>query len=307
MTNSSENAEKKDNFRFDDLVRSERYFTATLLPAVLFHNDLQGVKQFIDLVEEKATGQHNRAGVQEPKGTTEYDFQDVEVITEFHIARDLTAAALPLFAKIPDEESEPDSEPERRDAPDLVIIAGHGLVVCEGKFFSDFNWPLLELQLISQRSQVCHLLYHCPQISAYRHVAIVPEYPPRDIGADAVLTWDDIVKLAERVLGRDHYVTARLRNAVNKYNKLKEEEGDFRICNYNDRLTFNEMREMCGKRQGIYVGIVGGEGALHELSLVKAENRKWKSREPTNEGRVNRANWLTGERWLEIVNSKLGS
>ncbi len=165
MTNSSENSEK--NVRFDDLVRSERYFTATLLPAVLFHKDLQGVKEFVDLVEEKAPGLHNIFGVQGPKGTPEYDYQDVEVITEFHIARDLIAAGLRLGADVASEEG----EKERRDAPDLVIIAGHGLVVCEGKFFSDFNWADLTNQLISQRRQVSHLL---PIVRRYVRTATSP-------------------------------------------------------------------------------------------------------------------------------------
>jgi len=188
-----------------------------------------------------------------------------------------------------------------------VIVAGLDLVVCEGKFFSDFNWPGLRHQLISQRRQVRHVLHHYPQITSYRHAAIVPEYPPEPIGADAVLTWDDIRMLAENIMGPEHYVTTRLRNAVDKYNKLKEEQGDFRICNYNDRLSFNEMRGMCGERQGIRVGIVCGEGALRKLTLAEAENRRWKWREPTNKGHWKPTNWLSQAVWLEIVNSKRAS
>jgi hypothetical protein len=37
--------------RFDSLIRSERYFTATLLPAVLFHDNLKGVQCFVKLVD----------------------------------------------------------------------------------------------------------------------------------------------------------------------------------------------------------------------------------------------------------------
>jgi hypothetical protein len=97
MENSAESLEKSCNFRrFDDLVRTERYFTATLLPLLLFHNNLEGVQRFVDLVEEKATTECNRSGNRGRKGTTKYDFQDVEVITEFHIARDLKFAGLPL-------------------------------------------------------------------------------------------------------------------------------------------------------------------------------------------------------------------
>ncbi len=122
--------------RFDSLVRSERYFTATLLPAVLFHNDRKGVQCFVNLVDAKTNTERNESGERVTKGAPQYDFQDVEVITEFHIARDLQFAHLPLAANV--EPSEED-EPERRDAPDVVIRAGRELVVCEGKFFSDFN------------------------------------------------------------------------------------------------------------------------------------------------------------------------
>ena len=38
--------------RFDDRVRSERYFTATLLPLLLFHEDMKGLQCFMDLIEK---------------------------------------------------------------------------------------------------------------------------------------------------------------------------------------------------------------------------------------------------------------
>lgn len=293
MTNSTENSEK--TVRLDDVIRSERYFTATLLPAVLFHNDLQGVKQFVDLVEEKATGLHDCSGAQGTKGTAGYDFKDVEVITEFHIARDLLAADLPLVANVADEEG----ERERRDAPDLVIVAGHGLIVCEGKFFSNFNWPDLKNQLTSQRSQVRHLLPH-RQIPAYRHVAILPENPTIDIGADAVLTWNDIRALAEKLMGPEHYVTVRLRNAVKRY----EESGDLSIRNYDGILSFNDMRTKCQQHGIVEVGLVGGKGALRKLGLGDAENKNWKWRDPTNKGRVDPTNWLRGKDWLDAYSAE---
>ena len=98
MENSAESSGKSCNYRrFDDLVRSERYFTATLLPILLFHNNMEGVRQFVELVDRKAKTERDSSG--EPmreKGTPEYNhFEDVEVITEFHIARDLKFAGLP--------------------------------------------------------------------------------------------------------------------------------------------------------------------------------------------------------------------
>ncbi|MGC2222790.1 MAG: hypothetical protein WA624_10680 [Methylocella sp.] len=297
----------------------ECQFTATLLPLLLFHNnpsgELEGVRRFIDLVEEKATTERNRFGYRETKGTTKYDFQDVEVITEFHIARDLKFGGLPLDVTAWSREEATSAEPMRpreegepkKDAPDVVIVAGQELVVCEGKFFNGFNTNYLNEQLRSQRCQVRHLFLNRPSIRAYRHVAIVP--PERmdsttAIDADVVLTWADIRDLAEKLMGA-HYVTDRLREAVRRYEDDEDDEGQG-IPNWNGKnVLFDAMREKC-KTEKIQVGYVGGEAALLKLSLVEAENRKWKWRYPENKGRIIPGNWLPGARWLEMVESTRG-
>jgi hypothetical protein len=291
--------------RFDDLVRSERYFTATLLPAVLFHKNLDGVRSFTDLVEQKATTERNQSGERvEPKGTVNYDFQDVEVITEFHIARDLK------FARLPPEDANAEASEEdepKKDAPDVVIVAGLELVVCEGKFFSDFTVQELNKQLCSQRVQV-KLLFGKRQIRAYRHVAIVPFVPTIEIDADVVLTWNDIRNLAETLLGKDHYVTVRLRKAVERYGEPSVRG----ISSWDGIVTFDEMRKMCresesGDRDKIQVGHAGGRSDLLRRNLVYAENKRWKWRNPkTNRGVATSGNWLDEADWLAIVESKNG-
>jgi hypothetical protein len=305
--------------RFDDLVRSERYFTATLLPLLLFHkrDGICGVQQFVKLVDDKATEykktdeqitEHDKDGKQVPKGTTDYnDFKDVEVITELHIARDLKAEHLRLC----EDKVEPskEGEQEHKDAPDVVIVVGQELMVCEGKFFmffSDSDADDLNEQLDSQRRQVRHLFLSRPSMRAYRHVAILPFRPTtRDVKADVVITWGEIGGLAEKLMGRDHYVTARLRNALERH---KCELGDPTKRNYDDIISFHKMREKCRERgKEIQVGYVQGEAALLKLSLPEAENKQWKWRDPkTNKGKIVRDNWLSGERWLEIVESAHG-
>ncbi len=270
-----ESSEKSCNFRrFDDLVRTERYFTATLLPLLLFHNNLEGVRRFIDLVEDKAVTECNRSGERGQKGTTKYDFQDIEVITEFHIARDINFAGLQLdetpcgegaSAERPREARDEEDEP-KKDAPDVVIVAGPELVVCEGKFFNGFNPTGLNGQLRSQRCQVRHLFLNRSLLRAYRHVAIVPPPLPERmdpaIDADVVLTWADIRDLAEKLMGAHHYVTDRLREAVERYLERVVPDGPF-IPPWDGRLSFSEMRVKCrefGKE--IQVGHWGGRGRL---------------------------------------------
>jgi hypothetical protein len=289
-------SEKSCKFqRFDDLVRTERYFTATLLPLLLFHNNLDGVRWFVKLVDEKATTEYNKDGKQDPKGTPNYDFKNVEVITEFHIARDLKFRHLKLHKAngAPSEDVE-----ETRSAPDLVITAGQELVVCEGKFFGAFNPTDLNEQLCSQRRQVRHLFCN-RSIRAYRHVAIVPYVPPAiKIDADAVLTWADIRDLAEKLMGPDHYVTARLRNAIDSL-------PDPTILYFDGLLSFEEMRKKCRESE-IMIGFVGGEATLLKLSLVEAEQKQWKWRDRNNKGATTSGHWLRGARWLEIVESSYG-
>jgi hypothetical protein len=310
MGNAAEQSEKR---RFDDLVRSERYFTATLLPLLLFCNNLDGVREFcLGLVDKKAKTERDSFG--EPshdRGTPDYnDFKDVEVITEFHIARDLKAARLPSIDSNvkPSEEA----EPERQDAPDVVIVAGQELVVCEGKFFtffSDYDVEDLNEQLRSQRRQV-KLLFQEEKfrhIRAYRHVAILPFCPTTTrVDADCLITWGEIGNLAGKLMGQDHYVTVRLRNAVKRHED--DRDPDTRIRNFDGKLSFKELRKKCEKPEHkMQVGYVGGEAALFKMSLPEAEKKQWKWRNPeTNKGRIIPENWLTAERWLEIVESAHG-
>jgi hypothetical protein len=196
----------------------------------------------------------------------------------------------------PSEESE-----LKKDATDVVIVAGPELVVCEGKFFNGFNTKGLNEQLCSQRRQMRHLFLNRPSIRAYRHVAILPSLPTTAIDADVVLRWADIRDLAE-TLKVDHYVTDRLRNAVDRYPTDPDGSPYFE-----GTLRFEEMRKKCrdlGNK--IEVGYVGGEAALLKLSLVEAENRQWRWRYPETGGRVTHGHWLKGVRWLEIVESSRG-
>ena len=333
MGNAAEHSEKR---RFDDLVRSERYFTATLLPLLLFHkkdekDGVCGLRRFVDLVDDKATKEHNKDGEQVTKGTRDYNnFEDVEVITEFHIARDLKFAGWPLditawhrdegvSAELQREalDVEPSEEDEAtRSAPDLVIAAGRELVVCEGKFFNGFNTKNLNEQLRSQRHEVRHL-FRNREIRAYRHVAILPKAVPilsetregfdssNAVDADAVITWGEIRDLASDIMGSDHYVTDRLRCAVHR---VEDDDGpDIPCPSYVEKLPFSAMREKCRKEGNkIQVGHVGGADALLTFRLVDAERKLWKWRYPDTPGRIIPGNWLPGARWLEIVESAHG-
>ncbi|MYZ50052.1 hypothetical protein [Propylenella binzhouense] len=284
--------------RFDDIVRSERYFTATLLPALLFHDEFRGLEEFIKLVNERACTERGADGEplrrSQPDASLPSDLSNCEIITEFHIARDLKAAGLRL------EEAEEDT----RDAPDLVVLFGNEMIACEGKCFSkNVEEASLRKQLRSQQRQLSHLfeIENYRRIDTYLHVAIIPSKVDLCYDADCVLSWKDIHNLALAVLGAEHYITKRFANLVDALDR----RGDPNLLNYDGRLDFDMMCSRASGDSGIQVGVGGGESALRAMSGDEIKRRYWKWRNPeSNKGTVIRSNWIDAPRWLEIIRGK---
>jgi hypothetical protein len=287
--------------RFDDCVRTERYFTATLLPLVLFHNEFSGLRGLVNLIEAGGDSEHDRDGKKCPRENPNCDYSDPEIITEFHIARDIGYYRGDLVPTDTDTDA-----PEKRDAPDMVIVLGNDLIVVEAKFFVRFTVSELQAQLKSQKRQVRHLFENRPSLRAWRQVALVPE-PMLDhdcdaetLDCDAVITWDDIADLSRSVLGAAHYVTYRLEKAVERY---RRDIGEPRVRNYDGRLNFDRMVER-SRESGdlIQVGHVGGERDFVRKGLEYARRKRWKWRDPrSNGGVIESANWISGARFTELV------
>jgi hypothetical protein len=289
--------------RFDDRARSERYFTATLLPLLLFHDNMRGLHCFIDLIEkkvkEKARVERSGGGAEVERSSRKYDLNYFEVITEFHIQRDFRH-----YAHLTSITSDDDVE-ETWDVPDLVIATKSDLFVCEAKFFdSKFNLKDFNTQLDSQRIQVRRLLTD-RKLTAYRHVAILPDHAIRseqlvDLHADGLLTWSDIRKLAKKVMGSNHYVTNRLRNAIKRHPRSLGKPG---IPNYDDLVSLGGAKAICSALgNDVQVGHNEGAGRLgrYDLKRLKAKPR-WKLRYSSKRALVREYTWIYGAEWLRMV------
>lgn len=283
--------------RFDDCIRSERYFTATLLPYLLFEDNFAGLKAFVALLESRTHSEHDAAGKKKPRVAPKFDYSDPEVITEFHIARDLHHYGGSLASSVAEDL---DEGPEKRDAPDVVIVLGKEMIVVEGKFFVGFSASDLQAQLRSQKRQVRHLFENRPSLRAWTHVALIPE-AVEDLDCDAVITWDDVAKLSQSLLGPEHYVTQRFMKAVARFPHGSVGSG---IKNYESTLSLAEVLDLC-KSEGdqVWVGHTGGESNLKQRGLSYALAKPWKWRRGDTAGAVSPSNWIAGSRFPLVIES----
>jgi len=273
---------------FHDLVRTERYFSATLLPAILFHriDEAQdGLKAFLRLTSKSVQDTGKSQVNWDPPSVLEAD--EIEVITEFHIARDLEHADLPLG----------ETETSKRDAPDLVIV-------CEAKFFTKCSPSDINPQLKTQRQQFNHLFKNRPDLSnSHWHIAILPEKYDGDYDCDAVITWDEITELSADVLGSDHYVTRRFVNAMKNYRKEFDDPSIPGEKNYDGIENLIKVMQICRARgNSIQAGHVGAIHALESRGMPYILRKPWKWRDSENNlGAVISANWIGGGAFAQLV------
>ena len=113
--------------RIDDLNRSERYFTATILPYFLAFNSFEYVGEFI-------------LALKGPTPPSESDIDSIEVITEVDFIRDSRK-----WAEIQDDSEMYEkynrllSDTGRLAVPDVFIKYGKTIIVIEGKFFQNID------------------------------------------------------------------------------------------------------------------------------------------------------------------------
>ena len=77
------------SIRIDDICRTERYYTATLLPFILLHKKFSGLRSFLEILAKKGVRAVN---IKNQKSTSLWrgeEFKQVELITEMSIVRDV--------------------------------------------------------------------------------------------------------------------------------------------------------------------------------------------------------------------------
>jgi len=297
------------NIKIHDICRTERYYTATLLPYVLLHESFAGLRAFLRLLEEKNI-RALAAGTGAPAALNGGGpFAHVELISEMDLVRDLHFYA-PWLAGLENVLAE-EADSIR---PDLVLVADRLLVVIEAKFFHDSLVPdTIRNQILGQQRVIEKVLLRFPGYSFDRYCHLFLSAAPAPsadvIGCQGVLYWDDIRQLAEEVLGREHYVTQRLTRATEMYKLVSVPQthrgGQF-ARNYCGILALGEMVEKCRQEgDGVLVGYFGGATKLRACTPEDLKNRgfKWDRADAPIPPKVPQ-NWMPGARFLELIMAK---
>jgi len=281
--------------RLDDLNRTERYFTSTLLGGLLLYNELDGTRQFLNWlgkIKQFKFSQVYSEGYMKWLESKELP-DHIEVVTELNIKREIGHYGETL------DELDLTELSSKQNVPDVVIVYGKYLIVIEGKFFvKGQSHSMIETQLQMQKEEISVMVdYLKPQNVS--HIFLGPEKMTGMQNCDLCLTWKDIEEFSADLLGKGHYITTRLKNANQRYAEYNVSFSDERI-NYSSSYSYDQIKELC-RQEGnkIRVGFQGGEKALiladHYHLLVR--KFKWDYTE-NSIGKKNLKNWLPGSLFL---------
>jgi len=196
--------------RLEDISRTERYFTATLLGSLLLHDHLRGVCKFVEYLCYKKHLLATSFTAPQPKERLKYTeiqgeserLQEIEVITELNAIRDYKVYYPEEQVQEPLEERVQESvENETQSMPDIIIRYRDSLVVIEAKFF---GMTPSDDQLVNQIKLQKEMIYFIgrryPGLRRFSHVYLGPpcSLPAAStIGCHACITWQDILEFAE--------------------------------------------------------------------------------------------------------------
>ncbi len=286
--------------RLDDLNRTERYFTSTLFGGLMFHNNLEGVRKFLNwLIEKKGVllNAVNGSKIKIPLKLPQIDPDHIEVITEFNIKRDLK------YYNNSFTELDTNDFTNKQNVPDIILIYGDVLIVIEGKFFVSGQSPsIIDQQLLKQKEEIQLMIeYLKPEINYWSHIYLGPDNKIRLSNCDLQLTWYDIEKFSEDLLIPNHYITTRLSNANKRYSEMNNTTLDNKI--YSGKCSFTEVIKLCeDEGDKIIVGFTGGINELNNSDYSNLVCRDFKWDYHNNMGGKTKSNWLNGVLFLKIVN-----
>ncbi len=257
-----ENLEKNFN-EYLPLNRKERFYTATILPSIICHQNFQYINLFFKLIKRF------------PQNLTIQpdSFQNnIQFLTEYSLKETANFSGR-KFVNLP----------STKDTPDLVILITKPelfLIVIEAKMFSSSTIDKFKEQIEAQKK-----IIECIQINLeiknenIFHLGLVPKkYFPANIQTKCqILYWEDIIDSYQNILSKNYFFET-LKLALNNYSTLKSSSnGAFGSLGQNmeDKLSGLDIIKLSKSGKVFFVGRNRG---LNGTELKKdRDSGRWKT------------------------------
>jgi hypothetical protein len=261
--------------------RKERYYTATVLPALISKDNFNNLDLFLSLC-----GLHDCAMGDDFQFFTEYGFGE-SVFTE--------------------EDKAFWQGPFSRDTPDLVIRGGDWLLTVEAKMFDKPSAADLRKQLMAQEQHIGVWIERL-KVGRHKHVLLLPKILADTVGVPLsalgsswpVVTWEAVADLYRGIA--DPYWLKTLDDAIDKYPSLVSAGPQFGQ-NSENRLTGRQIFEGWPEHGYKWMGRRGGLKGPR-LNADISENR-WQEQvyEVNTHEPLGNPNWFSVAAFIDRIHA----
>jgi hypothetical protein len=267
--------------------RKEKFYTGTVLPALLFHNGFSNLYHFLREINNFQDDEIN-----EQKTGDKFLFY-----TEYNLKQS-AGKKKNVGREIPTETN---------DTPDIVIEMLSNpkrvFVIIEAKMFRNIYQSSLSSQMSKQKTAVIEPLKKAFQLKDNHifHIALVPEKSGLKDGMEyQVINWEYFIDNRDLNV-KDNIFYNYLRFALDNYEDLVENKSG-KAETVKDYKTVEEIYRN-GKNNGNWwVGRQGGEKTIIEdiKTNWKNHNKKY-AMNTIKPSRGRNGNWITSKKFAELV------
>lgn len=243
---------------FKGTARSERHFSALLLPHLLMSNNFAGCRALF-----------KKLGISDGEP---FDRDHVEIVAELNPIRDVMERSDVMVAESPGRQSQV--------VPDLFLRIGGSALVIEAKFFTHPSASAVANQLTKQRDAIERVLRHTEYANCtFYYLALtvdeLSDIPNRGKGTFQ-MTWSEVIEVLKEVFETDDgqdtkYALEELKDAVERSRGERKSSNENGRCETIRELLQESLR--LTENGNRYIGYTGGRRALAEATVEDLENR----------------------------------
>lgn len=257
---------------FHDVARSERYFTATLLPHLLMANGFEGTKLLFKYI------------LQDDKINEKDDF---EIVTELDPLRDASLLNKDIHVLYKDN--------GRVAVPDICIRWGSHVLVIEAKFFTLPYWEDLEYQVNEQKRAIDLVISNTNYNKNKITYCLLLVEKPTGTKNNSILTftWSEIIELLENNISQNISIDTRysieiIKQSIKRAKKEFEKQPKIKYIKIKTIEELIERMPVLISKGTIWVGFSEGLS----LDIIDLDYLKNRSHYKVTDDPGNSNNWI---------------